>query len=161
MRRPCTADLCALLALCALTAACADAEEEEATPTTGNATLRFGVTTTIRTSPNLEDELRGAVRGAIFRAEEVSVTGPREGAESVDGLVLEVDLREVDESAETWTSVQLTEGMYIFLGFFDVDGNGADTEEPDHGDPVTLPISPFEVKVGETAEVVVFFDLVI
>ena len=135
---------------------------------TGNAggsvvSLRFSVPMGVRSSANLEDELVGTVYGSIFLSEDVSVSGPIDGAESVASVeVVDVDLREQEQSEATWMSDPLLPGMYTFLGFYDVDANGDDVREPDDGDPVTLPsINAFTLVEGQDHELVVSFDLVL
>ena len=72
-----------------------------------------------------------------------------------------MDLEANDVSTATWTSDPLEPQTYVFLGFFDVDGNGADSKDPDEGDPVTLPTSnEFSIVTGETTTMTVEFDLV-
>ncbi|MBI4819244.1 MAG: hypothetical protein HY791_23435 [Deltaproteobacteria bacterium] len=131
-------------------------------PTTGKAELRFSVSNTARRDRNLMDALRGTIHGAVYRADQVTVTGPVDGAESVDSvLATNVDLTIKDAVTEVLhTTVEVPPAKYMFLGFFDVDGNGEVSEEPDSGDPVTLPINDFEVKAGITTPVVAAFDLI-
>ncbi len=142
-----------------LLAACGSDPVE--TPT-GTVQLRFSVSNTVRSSRNLKDGLLGDIYGSLFIAEEVTVTGPIEGAQDLNTSIAltGVDLRTADTSTASWTSDPLPVGSYIFLGFYDVDENGADTRDPDSGDPVTLPINPFEIKDGEKTPHVVTFDLV-
>lgn len=134
--------------------------EEPAAPTL---TLRFGVSEGVRESPNLVDELRGAVYGSIFRRAEVTVTGPQEDAEAVLDLeVTGVDVREDEVSAASWEAALPAPDLYVFLGFFDVDGNGEVERDPEAGDPVTLPFAnDFEVEEGVSVELTAQFDLVL
>ena len=129
----------------------------------GSLVLNFSTTNTVRKSPNLEDPLLGTVYGSVYLAEDVTLTGPREGAEAaVTGITVEqVDLRTKDVSDESWTSPPLPPGEYMFLGMLDVDDNAAQTDnDPDTGDPVTLPINKFIIEQGVQAAVTVPFDLV-
>jgi hypothetical protein len=148
----------ALLLVPALLLAACGADD----PTDGDATLSFGVTNGVRNNPTLEDALIGDIYGQIFLSEEVTVTGPVEGATEFGSVeLLDVDLEAGTES-EPWTTPKLAPGSYVFLGFFDVDANGAETREPDDGDPVTLPVTNvFEVTAGETVELDAVFDLVL
>lgn len=125
-------------------------------------TLDFSVPAGVRNGPSLEDELFGHVYGSLFRSEEVGIGGPFEGVEAVtDVRAFDVDLRVAERSAATWTSEPLPDGMYTFLGFYDVDGNGGETFEPDDGDPVTLPLINIIPVAGEPElTVTVSFDLV-
>jgi hypothetical protein len=140
-----------------LLAACGGSEVAE-----GDATLTFGVTNGVRANPTLEDALVGDVRGNLFLVEEVTLTGPVEGATEFGAVeMLAVDLEASDQSPP-WTTPMLAPGSYVFLGFFDVDANGGESFEPDPGDPVTLPVTnQFEIVGGETVEVSAVFDLVL
>jgi hypothetical protein len=132
-------------------------------PTTeGTAKLSFGVTNGVRQNINLVDELDGDIYGQLFLSFEVTLTGPIEGAQPHgDVEMLGVDLTTDEVTVEVWTSGMLEQDEYTFLGFFDVDGNGSDTRDPDAGDPVTLPVTnKFDVKPGEEVEITAMFDLV-
>ena len=132
------------------------------TVATGDIRLNFSVSTSVRSSSHLQDELYGTVYGGVFSVQDVSVLGPVEGAESLASIELaDVDLRNVESSIEFW-STALAPGNYVFLGFFDVDGNGdLETEtNPDNGDPVTLANSnAFEIDLGGAEELTVEFNL--
>ena len=109
------------------------------------------------------DELRGFVYGSIYLTEEVTLTGPIDGAVPVASLDagVEIDLVANDTSVADWIG-ELPPGRYTFLGFLDVDGNGADTRDPESGDPVTLPnVNRFELVAGDMLDYVVTFDLVL
>lgn len=130
-------------------------------PTGGTAAFVFGVTNGVRASGTLVDPLSGAVYGQIFRQADVTLTGPIEGAVEYGSVeATGVDLTTA-QTAGAWTGGDIPAGSYVFLGFFDVDGNGATTREPDAGDPVTLPITnQFDITVGQTTNLTVQFDLV-
>lgn len=140
---------------------CGSSDEETSETKQGTAKLSFSVTNGVKVNPNLTDPLQGNIYGALFLADDVALTGPKEGAEDKASVeVLGVDLEAADVSAQTWTSPALPPGVYIFLGFMDLDDNGAETREPDVGDPVTLPINEFEIKADEEVPVQIAFDLV-
>lgn len=129
----------------------------------GKARISFAVSNTVRQSPNLQDELMGNIYGSIWKKDDVSITGPKDGAEDVDGINLEgVDLRTADVSAQSEETISLPVGRYIYLGFFDVDGSSLGSEDPgpETGDPVTLPSDDFEIKADLTNPVVIDFDLI-
>lgn len=148
-----------VVAACAL-AACGGAEVE-ADPLANTVTISFTLPEGVRSNPNLVDPPQGTVYGQLFRYAEVSVTGPKDGAEPFDDVEVDIDLREVDVSAETWTSGALPADVYVFLGFFDVDGNGADDPDPDNGDPVPLATTnDFTIVDGEATTLVAQFDIV-
>ena len=152
--------LAALFALFAIGCGSSDEEPAKKTPQ-GTAKLSFSVTNGVKVNPNLSDPLQGNIYGALFLADDVELTGPKDGAEEKASVeVVGVDLVSSDVSAQTWTSPPLAPGVYIFLGFMDLDGNGADTKEPDVGDPVTLPLNEFEIKADEELPVQIEFDLV-
>ena len=134
---------------------------EEADPN-GTIRLNFSVSSAVRSSSQLDSELYGSVYGGIFHVQDVSVLGPVEGAESLASVELaDVDLREVEESVASWSGT-LAPGNYVFLGFYDVDGNSAAMEEtnPDNGDPVTLAnTNSFEIHQGVDSELNVEFNL--
>lgn len=122
---------------------CAEADSTEADQ--GRFAITFQASTTVRGS-DLKAPLRGTVYGSVFRAEDVRITGPIEGAEAVASLRVEdVDL--VDgPSAPHELEVDLPAGTYKILGFLDIDGDAAATgPEPDEGDPVMIPIGGYEL----------------
>lgn len=93
----------------------------------------------------------------------MSIVGPRDDAEMQGSIeVADVDLRnDVDVSSQSWESPELGPGSYNFLGFHDVDGDGAETRDPSQGDPVTLATSNvFEIVAGEQTAYTATFDLV-
>jgi hypothetical protein len=164
MARPSLSTWGGLLLTSALLGGCGDGESSstgEPQPTTGNAKLTFSVTDTVRASMSLMDTLDGVIYGSVFLAEDVNLAGPIDGAEQFGSVeVSGIDL-EADMTSGNWDSPDLEPQTYVFLGFFDVDGNGAETTDPDEGDPVTLPTSnEFTVVTGETTEATVAFDLV-
>lgn len=154
----------ALLALCALLTGCTGAKESaaESAPATGTMVMAFSVSNGVRENTNLADPLSGAVYGSLFYAEEVTATGPIEGAESLaDVEVYGVDLIAAETSAATWTGPELEPRAYRFLGFFDVDANGDASREPEAGDPVTLPsVNEFTIAAGEELSVISSFDII-
>ncbi len=131
-------------------------------PTTGTVKLAFSASRTVRESSALKEPLRGKIYGSLFLSEDVGLTGPRDGVEGVDDVQVEVDIVDVEVSDAVWESKPLPPANYIFLGFFDVDGNGSETFDPDAGDPVTFPVSnKFDIVVGQTVETTVIFELVL
>jgi hypothetical protein len=144
-------------------AACGTEETEApAPPAKGTVTLSYSVSSGVKSNPNLVDPLKGAVYGALYLAEDVTVAGPLAEAEDVASVeVPSVDVQMAAESAEAWTSPPLAPGRYTFLGMFDVDGNGAEARDPDPGDPVTLPTTnQFDIVSDKETELTVVFDLV-
>jgi hypothetical protein len=136
-------------------------DESTPAPKKSEVTLRFNITPTVRKDPKLPTNLSGTVRGSIYLAEDVSLAGPRQGAEAVAPVVLNVDLAADKPSDESVKIPGLTENQYAFLGFLDLNGNGAESSRPDAGDLVTVPTSEtkFEVVGGVDSEAVVSFNL--
>jgi hypothetical protein len=138
-------------------------------PTTGGAvdggTVRFTFTISAGARENLKPELppTGTIHGSIFRAEDVGVTGPIDGAVSIEGVRVEgVDLTTADVSAASFTSGTIAPGEYVFLGFFDLNGNGDTVGEPESGEPATLPtINKFTIETDKALDYVVSFDIVL
>ena len=127
----------------------------------GTAVLRFGVSSTVRSSPALVDPLVGTIYGKLFLAADVSATGPADGAPTFgDVTMVGADLETATETM-AWTAPPLAPDQYVFLGFYDLDGNGASSQYPDAGDPVTLPSAGFTVEPGQEVMVTAQFDLVL
>lgn len=123
----------------------------------GRLTLRFDASDAVRNSANLMHPLRGTVFGDVYRAEDVTISGPREGAVEVASFRFEgVDVT-AGVSPEAYPiDALLPAGEYQVLGFMDIDGNGAETGDPDTFDPVTLPIGGIELECAEQEAVVEF-----
>jgi uncharacterized protein (DUF2141 family) len=129
----------------------------------GRAELRFSVSdATVRNSMNLKSPLLGTVYGNLFLEEDVSLTGPRDQAERFGEIeVPNVDLRTASESSMSVMTPELSPGRYVFLGFYDVNGNGSGSKSPDRGDPVTLPkTNAFEIRDQQNSKRLVVFELV-
>lgn len=135
---------------------CADVGSTEAVE--GRFLIRFDASPTVRESDNLTDPLRGNIWGSVFRAEDVTLAGPNDGAESVASFAFtDVDLTTMGEGETYPLDVLLPVGEYQLLGFMDVDGNATDEmSDPDEGDPVTLPIGGYDLKCAEQPIVVEF-----
>lgn len=111
----------------------------------GQLDIRFAPSSTVRGS-ELKAPLRGTVYGSVFRAQDVKITGPIEGAEAVASLeVPDVDVTE-GPSEPYRLDVDLPAGSYQILGFLDIDGDAdPDAPDPDEGDPVMIPIGGYEL----------------
>jgi hypothetical protein len=130
-------------------------------PKTGTAELRFAVSDMVRNSGNLKDPLLGTVHGSIFLAEDVGITGPHDGVMGFqDILVTNVDLRTDMASIASLVTKALEPNTYVFLGFLDVDANGANGD-PDPGDPATLALTnKFDITAGAQVKRLVLFEIV-
>lgn len=152
------------LLLIVLAIGCSSSNESTTTPTppTGTATLRFTANSSVRSSAQLKEPLKGKIHGAIYLAEDVNLGGPIEGAKQVAPVLLDADLTKEGPSVESIKLPPLPENKYIFTGFFDVDGNGATTERPDEGDPVTIPLNEnkFDVVGNQSTDATITFNLV-
>jgi len=134
---------------------CDDHDSEPADA--GRLTFRFDASATVRGSDNLTDPLRGAVRGSVYRAEDVTIGGPRDGAESVASFRFDdVDITAGVSDERYELEMELPAGSYQVLGFMDIDGNGEETGDPDVGDPVTLPIGAIDLECAAQEAVVEF-----
>jgi hypothetical protein len=157
--------IAALAAATILLSACSSGDTGDASstgtpaPTTGTAACKFSVAQTVRDNPALVDPLAGKAYGALFLSEDISLTGPRDGAEEFGSADVQLDLTKGDSDV-AWTTPELAPQKYTFLGFFDVDGNGADTRNPESGDPVMLPFTnQFEIEAGKVTDVTIVFDI--
>lgn len=122
---------------------CADLDTKAATE--GRFLITLDASTTVR-GADVKAPLRGDVYGSVYRAEDVKITGPIEGAEAVATIRFD-DVDVVDGPAEPIElDADLPAGSYQILGFMDIDGT-ADPEapDPDEGDPVMIPIGGYEL----------------
>lgn len=122
---------------------CADFDAEEADE--GRFELRFAASTTVQGS-ELKAPLRGTVYGSVYRAQDVKITGPIEGAEPVASFRFD----DIDVTDGPSDPVELEEdlpaGSYQILGFLDIDDTASDdAPDPDEGDPVMIPIGGYEL----------------
>ena len=125
----------------------------------GSVEFRFDVSATVRSSPNLKSPLKGSAYGALFLQEDVSISGPSDTAQQYGDVT--ADGLDCSTGVSGSNTLSLAPGLYTFLGFFDVNGNGGVSKDPDPGDPVTLPFTnKFEIKNGEATKRLVLFELV-
>lgn len=112
---------------------------------TGEFRLTFKASTTVANDRNRKAPLRGNVYGSVFRAADVSIRGPREGAESVASFEFpDVDVRNPNMLETYRLPVELPAGEYQILGFMDIDGTADVADpDPDAGDPVMIPIGAY------------------
>ena len=123
----------------------------------GRFTLAFDASRTVRESDMLADPLRGTVRGSVYRAEDVTISGPRDGAEALASFRFDDVYITEGISPETYlVDAELPAGDYQILGFMDIDGNGEATGDPDVGDPVTLPIGGYAMQCADQPVTVEF-----
>ena len=138
------------------------AKAAEAGPPTGKVILNFDLADSARTSTALVDPPKGHAYGRLYFTEDVGLTGPHDGATLGQSVDVVIDVTAGGPSKEVWTSAPMLVQHYTFLGFFDVDGNGATDRNPESGDPATLPTTnKFDVKANQTTQATVLFDLVL
>jgi hypothetical protein len=103
---------------------------------------------TVRQSMAQHGPLRGPVWFRIYHAADVSLTGPRDGAEAVGAFHLDdVDLSDPAHAPTYDVPVDLPAGAYQILGFMDTNANADPAHAtPDPGDPVTLPIGAYTLE---------------
>lgn len=101
--------------------------------------------------------LMGVVRASIYRAEDVTIAGPRADATALDTFDIEdIGLR-TDSASGRYVSPELRAGTYMVLGFFDVDGDAdADDPQPKAGEPVSLPLRRVELQCAEQPTTLLF-----
>lgn len=90
--------------------------------------------------------LRGHLYGSVYRAEDVKITGPIDGAEPV----ATIDIEQIDVTEGPTDPIVIDEvlpaGSYQILGFLDIDGDAdPGAPDPDEGDPVMIPIGGYEL----------------
>lgn len=125
---------------------CADLGSTDAL--SGRFRVRFNASSTVRRSANLDGPLRGNIWGDVYRASDVTITGPREGARAVASFHYEnVDITDPANLREYEIATELPAGTYQLLGFMDIDGNAmAASPGPDVNDPVTIPIGSYPLQ---------------
>jgi hypothetical protein len=117
----------------------------------GTLDLTFTASDVIKQSPDLKGPLKGTVYCSLFRAEDVTIGGPKKGAASVqDFTIPDADLG--GTAPVTFTTQEVFAGDYQVLCAQDLDGSGGDSK----GDPVTLPIGALTVACNKNPAVVEF-----
>lgn len=124
--------------------ACAEDERSDE----GRFLVTFAASSTVANNPNLKAPLVGDIVGSVFRAEDVTITGPNDGAEAVASFQFEdVDVRDPDQLRQYEIPVDLPAGDYQVLGFMDIDDNkDPDAPKPDTGDPVFIPVGGYTLE---------------
>jgi hypothetical protein len=141
--------------------ACASPEDEapldSGGPASGTIAMRFAIDEDH--AAEMGEEPKGMFYGAVFPEDVVEPTGadPEDALESF-ALELALDAGGAPTTA-LYTSGPLPPGKVYVLGYLDSDDNSPD--EPDAGDPVTLPgfSDRVEVLAGEIVEQTVVLDL--
>jgi hypothetical protein len=117
----------------------------------GTLDLTFTASDVLKQSKDLQGPLKGTLYCSVFRAEDVTIGGPKKGSSSVqDFTVPDADLS--GSSPVTFTTDLLYAGEYQVLCAQDLDGSGGDSK----GDPVTLPIGAITVACNKNPAIVEF-----
>jgi len=99
--------------------------------------ITFTASSVVKQSPDLHGPLVGDLYCSAFKAADVTVSGPKSGAQSLqDFTVPNADLN--SPTAPTFLTNVFPDGQYQVLCFQDLKHDG----NPDVGDPVTIPIGP-------------------
>lgn len=117
----------------------------------GTLNISFVASDTIKKSPDLMGPLVGTIYCSLFAKEDVEITGPVEGAQSIQDFNIPMaDLS--GTKTPTFITQELFAGEYQVLCAQDLDGDG----EASHGDPVTLPIGGYTVACNKNPVTVEF-----
>jgi hypothetical protein len=106
----------------------------------GAFSITFSASDQVLKSPNLKGPLDGNILCSVFHASDVDVTGPKQGAMSLQDFSLAHASLQATAPPTFLTQV-FPQGDYQILCFQDLVGDGA----PHMGDPVTLPIGSFPI----------------
>jgi hypothetical protein len=129
-------------------------------PTASTALFRFNISDMVRNSPSLPRPPVGNAYGNLYLSEDVSVTGPRQGAMAYGSVAIALDLTNGISDAG-FTTPKLEPGMYTFLGYLDTDDDGGTDHSPSAGDIATLPTTnAFTVTDAGQAKKTIVFDLI-
>lgn len=117
----------------------------------GTFNITFSASETILNSKELMGPLKGDIYCSVYRAEDVTVAGPKDGAKSLQDFQLkDADLQ--SKTAPTFVTNAFFDGDYQILCFQDLDKSGGPTK----GDPVTLPIGSFPIACNKNPTAVQF-----
>jgi hypothetical protein len=97
--------------------------------------VTFTASSVIKNSPDLHGPLEGDLDCSVFKASDVTIEGPKNGAHSVQDFSVPNANLSVP-TAPTFLTNVFPDGSYQILCFQDLKHDG----NPDIGDPVTLPI---------------------
>lgn len=127
-------------------------------PNAQTAFVRFATTAQVLNSPMLKRAPVGTTYGNIYHTEDITITGPRDGVDGLDLIIMPLDLTSGMSDAGHVTP-KLEPGNYTYLGFLDTNDSGS-TIDP--GDIAMLPTSnQFEIPDGGAQVDVTFvFNLV-
>lgn len=116
---------------------------------TGRFDVRFRMSSTVVNDRERDGPLEGRVVGSIYKASDVTIMGPNEGAQPVASF--DYPLVKMDASYRSVDSYQIPQelaaGQYQILGFMDIDGNSdPQSPDPDVHDPVFIPIGAYTLE---------------
>lgn len=109
----------------------------------GRFDVKFEASAAVR-GAKLKAPLKGTVYGSVYKAADVRITGPIDGAKPVANFTFPGVDSTAGPSKAFPIDTQLPTGAYQILGFMDIDGNtNPASPDPDVGDPVFIPIGGF------------------
>lgn len=110
--------------------------------------LKFRMSSTVANDRNKDGPLEGRIVGSIYRASDVTITGPIDGAMPVASFDFPFVKMERYVSVDSYEiPVDLGAGNYQILGFMDIDGNASASDPgPDVNDPVFIPIGAYTLE---------------
>jgi hypothetical protein len=113
--------------------------------------VRFDASSTVRNSPSVVTPIAGDVWGSVYRASDVTITGPNAGAMPVANFHFTgVDVTTGPSAMEYLIDTSIPGGNYQILGFIDSNHNANPMDPaPDTGDPVMIPIGGFSMQCAE------------
>jgi hypothetical protein len=104
--------------------------------------MNFTASSAILMSPALKGPLVGKISCSIFNASDVTISGPIQGAMSLQDFAIDnADLSNAATMPVTYTSMELPAGTYQILCYQDVDMS----DTPSKGDPVTIPTGSYAI----------------
>ena len=113
--------------------------------------IEFVASDVIKNSPDLMGPLQGTIYCSLYRASDVKITGPIEGAMAIqDFEVPAADL--MAAAAPTFITAELFAGDYQILCAQDLDADGGASK----GDPVTIPIGSYPLACNRNPVIVEF-----
>jgi hypothetical protein len=102
--------------------------------------ISFSASDQVLKSPMLKGPLVGDLLCSVFKAADVTIAGPKTGAVSLEDFTVKgANLQ--SKTAPRYLTHDLPDGSYQILCFQDLKGD----QNPDEGDPVTLPIGDFTI----------------
>jgi hypothetical protein len=110
--------------------------------------MSFTASSAIMSSPNLKGPLVGTIYCSIFNAADVTISGPIDGAMSLQDFQIDnADLSNAVTMPVTFESQEFSAGNYQILCYQDLDN----TMSPTKGDPVTIPTGSYPIACNKNS----------